>query len=687
MPNVDTNPILELTDGTTKIDLISPNTGITLRDWVQQSPLPKGDGIWVDSPLTEGRRLISRIYGNVVDAMTFTINGVTPDDTILALQSLRQMLEKATNYWISGWSDTPVYLKKRGSGETNITYALIIDWRAPEDSNPFAQPFFAQPFSVIEEFSLSIEHGAWMSNPPGTGTATQLWAKRVVSNAIGSGTFGQELTVNDQVFCAAYENTGTNTANVQYVYRYTAIGGVWSANLFGAAKPYQLVGGAVGDMVYFGNPLEPFYNLVFDIGPNSNSNITTHWEWYDAGAATWRSFGAGPPNVIIWCDNTACATSFAFNEKGVNVVSFEPKSGWGLSLVNGANAYWIRLVVDGAGASTPQQQNRDVYSVKWPMIEIDANKVAGDLPAIVKFKVSNHFNAASSYIDRVIMSLRSYWRGTVITQNYFTPYLAIGNGAILGANYASCTVSGAAISISALTRTPTGSAGYYNAAGASAGQVKWTLTNPSCWTGTFRVFVRVFDPSVSSAATFQIKVGTASAMAVANAYSFIGKIVTVEPTWDYEVIDLGVITLPGILGTRLEIDSCFIQLFITNASALTFYVCDLILIPSDEWSVDARYNNCHLNVRCGGAEYLEVDQISYPREAPTCLLKHMSYLTEPWQRAMSGPPILQVNTRQQLFVFPMKHEPSDNKWRMPPYNAVSVQASITNRYFSSRGTK
>ena len=59
--------ILRITDGTTIIDLLSPTTGFHLAGWEPAIAQYKGGGMFSNSPLADGRRLVDRHFDNVID--------------------------------------------------------------------------------------------------------------------------------------------------------------------------------------------------------------------------------------------------------------------------------------------------------------------------------------------------------------------------------------------------------------------------------------------------------------------------------------------------------------------------------------------------------------------------------------------------------------------------------------------
>lgn len=163
------SPIFRITDGKTSVNLITKyGSGINTMEYTPGRMLFKDDGIWADSSLSDGRQLQMRKLTNAVDILTLGISGGNQDEIIDSARKLTMLLEKAVSYFITEWQNEPVWIERRGSNEKNTAYTLIYSYRWNNDVNPFAPPFFtlSKPSAQVG-FELSIEHGAWMSNPPG----------------------------------------------------------------------------------------------------------------------------------------------------------------------------------------------------------------------------------------------------------------------------------------------------------------------------------------------------------------------------------------------------------------------------------------------------------------------------------------------------------------------------------------
>jgi len=159
-------PILRLTDGVTSINLITSNGqhGIHLDDWVPVVSGYKNDGVWSDSPLADGGRIVDRQWANVNEVYDIKVDDSTQNSIIETVQDLRRLLEKAAEYWISDWQREPVWIEAKGACESNIRYSLVIIGRVPEDENPYTQPFFNDDNIVFDTLTVLIEREPFWRN-------------------------------------------------------------------------------------------------------------------------------------------------------------------------------------------------------------------------------------------------------------------------------------------------------------------------------------------------------------------------------------------------------------------------------------------------------------------------------------------------------------------------------------------
>jgi len=169
-------PILVITDGTIRINLLTKNgSGINCCEYTPARPTFKGDGVWSDSSLSNGRQLQMAKLGNIIDIFTLVISSSEQDEIIEDARNLTSLLEKAVKYWITEWQNEPVWIERRGSNETETSYSIIHGYKWENDDNPFSPPFYtpSKPMSM-NGIDLAIEHGFWMSNEPGEADSVEI---------------------------------------------------------------------------------------------------------------------------------------------------------------------------------------------------------------------------------------------------------------------------------------------------------------------------------------------------------------------------------------------------------------------------------------------------------------------------------------------------------------------------------
>ena len=176
--------ILKITYGNLKsdgspneVDFIKPinRFGYHLVNWNQAITPLKGGGVYQDSSISEGRRMVFRQRDNAFETFTLKINGNNQNTTIEEGQKVFDLLEQALNYWTLRDNDNFVYLEVKANNETNTRYAIIHGYSIVELPGTFQQPFL-QPscVGVYDDFDIIIERGHWLENPPGIGTATTI---------------------------------------------------------------------------------------------------------------------------------------------------------------------------------------------------------------------------------------------------------------------------------------------------------------------------------------------------------------------------------------------------------------------------------------------------------------------------------------------------------------------------------
>ena len=236
----------------------------------------------------------------------------------------------------------------------------------------------------MQDLPLQIERWAWLENEPGNNTALKISAvesyEGINFGNVDDAGNREATSIEDVVFIA----NKRNEANLTNIHLTTA-----GANRIGAAPPYDIIN-ATGE-TYFGIDTSvgdsgPFTSLVFDIGTGGAGSPTIVWEYWNGAWVT-----------LSVKDNTLNFTQSGIN--GIKAVTWEQPSDWATNTPGGGlpTGYWVRVRISSGSFSTePQQQNRDVYSVIWPYVEIQENDIGGDITARLK---------------NVFKSTGRYWRG------------------------------------------------------------------------------------------------------------------------------------------------------------------------------------------------------------------------------------------------------------------------------------
>ena len=586
------NSILRITDGTTSVTLLGVSSGVLLNDWQPAMSEPKGGGIFRDSPLTDGRVPEFRKFGNVIETFDVKLHAFSQDRIASNLRDLRRLLEQAVTYWTTSYATNMVWLEVQGPYETIKRHALVYDYRTPAENNPFAQPLFAACRAAMDGFTLLIEREPfWRYEEPGTtkpiaASAVEAYDSRNLGNVDGAG--ARQAITTPHVFMA----NKRNTANVTTVFQDD--GGAFSANLMDAALPYSLLPAipAVNDAVYFGsrtalvNPA-PFCSLVFDVGTPA-TNVTITWECW-TGAA-WAAFTAAQLH-----DNTA-----GFSVAGINSVSWFQNALWASNTVNGVAAFWVRARVSAVGASPTgaTQQNRDVYSVTWPYIEVQADQLLGDRPSLLRLRIRNHscretdpsdIGIPALYSDKLTIGARRVSRG-----ENFTAFLNFSDTQNPTGFTAADT--GAQVAFTDDIRyAATGRMAMWSPTTAIAGLTlaRITLDNTisSDYTGRFHAYIRARHTGGSQNFDFSMALrvqvnDVSSTLLHQSAYVGVASGNLVPPLYDMGVVELP----PGGVDQAETIESLIFTVLGTwNAavvgSELRLY--ELILIPVDEWAGEA----------------------------------------------------------------------------------------------------
>jgi hypothetical protein len=505
-------------------------------------------------------------------------------------------------------------------------------------------------------------------------------------------TFGRTATCNNEVYVANKHNM----AQITHSYHYTAATGVYSANLIGAALPFNILPAvpAVGDIVYFGIATGiansgPFCSLVFDLVRETNMTGES-WEYYNGGA--WAA--------LTVQDNTnadGAMTNIPFDSNGVRSVHWDQPSNFTALAINGVTAYWVRLRVTGVGGAptAPQQQNRDIYTIVTPYVDTLAAQVPGDIQALAQTYIhgqSGLNGSTAAHIRRAVVGLRSYDKGSL-----FTPYLNLADEQ--NQTGVTVTVNAGTATFTDDVTSPTGRVIDFTTAGLAARAWLCYVTINSALTshyiGDYRCFLR-FKDIAGNTGTFWLTIGT---------YNYTTMAWTSQPKATslityYRYIDFGKITLPP---TPHDLGETYDSIVLRIDGAVTtnthMHLSGIILIPCDECLIETGANLDVITNGYSAASYLghnpanvyttetrrlDIDSL-VPRRFLTTEVEHETSgaTVTSWYNRSTSQNILKPNERQRWwFYFDMDGGADSNISR-----AASVQGWKVSRYLSMRGAR
>jgi hypothetical protein len=187
--------ILEITDGTTTVDLLRGPW--YLRNWRPAVSAFKNDGVFIDSPLSDYRSIAFATLQNVTERMDMAMQADSADLAALYVSNLLALLQQASNYWISNGLVSPVYMKAKSTAETNERYTLLVMGNLVDIDNPYGMPFLQSACSaVMDNLVLLLEHQEWTSTPPGESLAIELTENSRSHNLMTNGSFARPVSID-----------------------------------------------------------------------------------------------------------------------------------------------------------------------------------------------------------------------------------------------------------------------------------------------------------------------------------------------------------------------------------------------------------------------------------------------------------------------------------------------------------
>ena len=449
-----------------------------------------------------------------------------------------------------------------------------------------------------------------------------------------------------------YVANKTNMANLTHIWQWDP-GPLWANLIDAVPPPTGLFRGAIGAGVANGAYIDfcidstvddsgPFCSLVFDIGTAAAIGAATTLDWvYPTAAAAWAALPVR--------DNTN-----SFQTTHVNSVHWIPPTNWFETFnANGTVGYCVRCIVNGVNMTNPSQQNRRIYTITWPRYDLAAADVGGDIVALVRSTADNQASDGASPdlpFNEMWLGLRSLDRG-----NNFAMHLNVADEQ--NPPGITCTAANTAGPLAFVVNdtTPTGWDATDTITAANTLTVTWSMDNtimPEYW-GTYHAFVRGKQHTGNP--------GDVLVQLITQARPTAGGVVTALwsstpvafelPTVDWEMVDLGKVSLPpiGIAHPTFDIFEVLVQVTdaVTGTTDVTLY--DLVLLPIDEWA--GAFSNLKANAEVDQGLFLDVDSVSDPKRLITCVnrIAATGNIFTMYQVIANDHALVQANATQRMY--------------------------------------
>lgn len=509
--------------------------------------------------------------------------------------------------------------------------------------------------------------------------------------------YGRNDTCSDEVYIANKHN------RAQITHLFYDDAGVWSQNLLTTATPYRLLPAvpAANDAVYFGidttfDNSGPFCSLVFDIQTAVTGITGTTWEYYSSVGPGWVAFAA--TEIQDNTDADGAGTGVAFDTVGVGSVHWEPNANWitrDISIDGGpaVTGYWVRLrVTAAAGATAPTQQNRNVYTILWPCVDVGEEQIGGDVEALARIVVRNqsdtHTGASGldAWANRVIVGARSLSRG-----EDFDAYINLADEQNqLGISLATRSWGAFANNVQAptgrqLAITNASSPADYICVVAISSDPETDLYMTRQYDGIFHMFMRGKQTS-GSAGDIELWI---TAGYFANEITHTTARRAFETTNDWQLLDFGRVTFNTLIGPHYS-GVIFLQIWCEGDGAVDAELYDIILMPVDEYAGDYIGSNTH-DVRIGDRGIanpvnLDIDNVLYPKRFIS-VVENSAFMIASYQ-SIGSASVLQANADQRVWFLTSRYPSTGNdNQRSEQFVSETVQAWAINRYLSQRGNR
>lgn len=321
--------ILEISDGTTTVNLLSASFGFCLNDWNPAIAQPKGGGVFQSSSLSQGRKLVDKKFEDIQDAFNFDIKGSGQPETITYITGLIDLLEQATDYWTG--TGNKVWLKAKADCEEIPRYALISNYNWPELKYLYGNTFFnATEIASMINVDLGIEHKLWSGSIPGESECQEInsvqdWQYEELwqLNTTLTGTIGDLIqTANGDIY--AISDTGE-------IFRSVDGGATWPLLTTLASPGFSLLQTTNGD-IYAGATGEIFRSTD--------------------GGATWPLNTALPTSFVFALLQTTNGDIYANDDAGQLLRSVDDGASWAVNTT----------VLTAGSFALLQTTNEDIYT-------------------------------------------------------------------------------------------------------------------------------------------------------------------------------------------------------------------------------------------------------------------------------------------------------------------------------------
>jgi hypothetical protein len=690
---------LIITDGTHSVDLISSDkpTGFCLNEWSPRITEPKQGGVWADSSLVDGRKPVLSVAGNVIEQMDLAVIGLTTDALAIACRQLHFLLEQAKSYWISTSEHALVYLIAQQTGETNPRHAAVYWYTTPENGD-WVDFWSDLERASFPEFSLLMEREPhWSDQVPGVGADTNITSYRTSDeDAQLFGYLDSARAIDYTTSKEVYANAQDAEYNITHIYWWNASGPAFSANLINAALPFDLFPNpvAVGDILYIGSTAGAddqgtFNNLIFDLIPGTLTVVMEHsnvWNTVTPRDNT-TGFTVAGVNGVHWWGTSPGAAS---------VVDRWALTNWTQVAVNGVTAQWVRFRVTAIGIGTvPQQQNRAIYSCMWAAFEFDPDDIGGDVNRRLRISMYDESDDSNTAVplegprtksDLMIVGARRTDRG-----DDFRAYI---NLSLLGvANNAGITI--AAVDAAGADHRWTAGDVYNTSTITAALTTRVTATLSAAlslhYYGKFRAFLRVVmhvtgGPGIASAQIRLVaQIGSGGLSTASETTTVTLTLAGGTDIIDGLLVPCGDLTIPAgdLLSTEQGDQIQFlVQCLLPNIAplAVTFDLCDIALIPADEYIgvfEDSALLDDASFLRNG--YHLDLDSVLNPATQVRSLLRNSS--DEVVANYIPGSPSIigNPNNVQRFWILPAKYQTTSGMNWYQSLPAMSYRVLIEQR--------